>query len=211
MTEQQIEFLNYFRDLQYDGRYPALAYNVTYNILCSSYDERTTIKPENPFDFLNTLSYYNRKWFTQFKFPIVTDFSMDRSQFSILKDLLDVIGKKLESTHNIDEIELFDDLYQILEKDEDYGDVLFEEIVPFICSKIVICYNNTGDRLVVMGRAYGDKVICVVEHQEKSIFNDDFMVWVNTENRYLGNIWDICNQLKDRFPVLSTQATIKPV
>ncbi|MDE6771382.1 MAG: hypothetical protein K2J49_02150 [Muribaculaceae bacterium] len=128
MTELQIEFLNYFRDLQYDGRYPALAYNVTYNIPCSSYYE-TTIKPENPFDFFNTLSYYNRKWFTQFKFPVVTDFSMDRSQFSILNDLLDVIGKKLESIYDIDEVELFDYLYQILEEDEDYDDVLFEEIV----------------------------------------------------------------------------------
>lgn len=201
MTQEQKDFMQYFRTLTNNRRYyPEIAYNVSYVIPCRS--EETGINPYHIDDFINKLSKKHIEWFRKFKFPIVSDFSLDSSQKTILSNITNVLDIEYNPYIFNNKAYIIDLLYKIIEEDEEYNDTLLLDIIPCLKTKIMLSYNDK-ERLVVEGRAYANKVICVIEHLEECVFNEDINIWVNSEHRYIGNIWNICTELENRFPLLS--------
>lgn len=207
-TNIQKAFLNHIKELQYKGRYKDIAVNQTYEVLCSVFNNSKCLNPNNTNEFIGKLSAMNQLWFSQqvkqnYKIPVVTDFSLAYSQIDCIKNIASFLGYSSLNINN--EHELFRLLELIIDYDDDADDRLLPELAPELMTKFVIADNEDGERFVMNGRAYGNKACCVIETPESSIFNNDYVIWTNHTHRYFGNIWDVCNEVKDLFPTMQKE------
>lgn len=207
MTPIQQKFYDYFRKLITDRRYSKdILCLDAYKFLCSKY--RGIDTPEALYSFYKRFSYTNKLWLGKFQLPTVTDFSLEASQYEIIKRLCETIEFSdtvinPESKEN----ELFSLLYKIIEEDdENWNDGLFPELMPIWGTKLIVNHNDLGERLVIYG-----STSMAIQRQETYIFNNDYKIWVNVENFYIGKLWKICSKLRDRFPDINDEKCKEPI